>query len=380
MGGTDVQHPVPVLQRAILCRRDPCSFSPVLARWIETRSRRQRDSRPVRVRHRPDPYAARTGRNRRTQCAKRAPGERVRRGGVFRVRSAFVCRSEHSHRAVHRDDRQPCYYKDGWKLLALTPADIDKPHWQLFDVRTDPTELDDLASRFPDKVRELAEAWDHSAWANTVFPLLGNTVGAVRRPEEGALSRPVRLLAGTPPPLERYRSSKLIGFRDFDITVELDGYREGDAGVLVAHGDPQGGYLLYVEDGHLHLGYNAFGSYSVVDAGPLALGTERIGLSVTVVPRLRWDLHVSVDGIHAGQLLGQVQLVGMAPWTGISVGVDARGDLCRGRYDDAMVPSGTAARCAPSPTHPAGYKYRVVTSNPSNGKQSMPPTSPTIAS
>lgn len=104
--GTDVQHPVPVLQRAILCRRDPCSFSPVLARWIETRSRRQRDSRPVRVRHRPDPYAARTGRNRRTQCAKRAPGERVRRG-VFRARSAFVCRSEHSHRAVHRDDRQP---------------------------------------------------------------------------------------------------------------------------------------------------------------------------------------------------------------------------------------------------------------------------------
>ncbi|MDN5549074.1 MAG: sulfatase-like hydrolase/transferase, partial [Rhodococcus sp. (in: high G+C Gram-positive bacteria)] len=178
------------------------------------------------------------------------------------------------------------YYKDGWKLLALAPADIDKPHWQLFDVRADPTELDDLASRFPDKVRELAEAWDHSAWANTVFPLLGNTVGAVRRPEEGALSRPVRLLAGTPP-LERYRSSKLIGFRDFDITVELDGYREGDAGVLVAHGDPQGGYLLYVEDGHLHLGYNAFGSYSVVDAGPLALGTERIELSVTVVPRLR---------------------------------------------------------------------------------------------
>ncbi|QIP39007.1 hypothetical protein G9444_1763 [Rhodococcus erythropolis] len=136
----------------------------------------------------------------------------------------------------------------------------------------------------------------------------------------------MRLLAGTPP-LERYRSSKLIGFRDFDITIELDGYREGDAGVLVAHGDPQGGYLLYVEDGNLHLGYNAFGSYSVVDAGPLPVGTKRIDVSVAVLPRLRWDLHVSVDGIHAGQLLGQVQLVGMAPWTGISVGVDARGPV-----------------------------------------------------
>ncbi|AQA23597.1 putative arylsulfatase domain protein [Rhodococcus sp. MTM3W5.2] len=174
----------------------------------------------------------------------------------------------------------------------------------------------------------MAAAWDEAAWANTVFPLLNGGALAVRRPAEQALSRPVRLLAGTPP-LERYRSSKLIAFRDFEITAELggSGFAPGDEGVLVAHGDPQGGYLLYIEDGHLVFGLNSYGRYASVDAGPVPVGARRIEVSATVTPRLRWDFTVRVDGAPAGNLLGQVQLVGMAPWTGISVGVDARGPV-----------------------------------------------------
>ncbi|MFC9787377.1 arylsulfatase [Rhodococcus sp. NPDC127528] len=221
------------------------------------------------------------------------------------------------------------FYRDGWKLLAPHPgADVDAPAWQLFDVRTDPTELHDLADRHPEKVAELAQAWDDAAWTNTVFPLVSASGLAVRRPAEEALSRPVRLLAGTPT-LERYRSSRLISFRDFVIGAEFDadGFRDGDEGVLVAHGDPQGGYLLYIEDGHLHFGLNSFGRYASVDAGPVPVGSRLIEVSAAVRPRLRWDFTVRVDGIPAADLLGQVQLVGMAPWTGISVGVDARGPV-----------------------------------------------------
>ncbi len=224
------------------------------------------------------------------------------------------------------------YYRDGWKLLALNPtlldrgANLDDPRWQLFDVRCDPTELHDLAGRFPDKVTELAQAWDDAAWSNTVFPLLGHAVGAVRRPEEARYTRPVRILAGTPM-LERYRSSRLVAFRDFVIDVELGAFRPGDEGVLVAHGDLQGGYLLYVENDRLVFGYNAFGDYAEVDAGPVAPGARRLGLAATVVPSLRWDFTVTVDGTTTGELPGRIQLIGMAPWTGISVGVDARGPV-----------------------------------------------------
>ncbi|MFF0817264.1 arylsulfatase [Rhodococcus sp. NPDC003318] len=222
------------------------------------------------------------------------------------------------------------FYRDGWKLLALHPgANVDDPQWQLFDVRTDPTETHNVADRYPEKVAELAAAWDDSAWANTVFPLATPAGLFTRRPAEEALARPVRILAGTPT-LERYRSSKLITFRDFDIRVELGGsagYTPGDEGVLVAHGDVQGGYLLYVENGNLVFGVNSYGQYTAVDAGPVPAGARTIEVSAVVVPRLRWDFTIRVDGTDAAQLLGQVQLVGMAPWTGISVGVDARGPV-----------------------------------------------------
>ncbi|MEU7139991.1 arylsulfatase [Nocardia sp. NPDC046473] len=220
------------------------------------------------------------------------------------------------------------FYRDGWKLLSLHErgADVDAPNWQLFDVRADPTELHDLSAQFPEKAAELAAAWDESAWANTVFPLLTRQDLARRRPEERRFSEPLRLLPGTPT-LERYRSQRLIAYRDFTITAELDNYQPGEEGVLVAHGDPLGGYLLYLEDGWLTFGVNSYGRYDSVSTGPLAPGTRRISVSATVRPRLRWDFSVEVDGTRVAELRDQVQLVGMSPWTGISVGVDARGPV-----------------------------------------------------
>ncbi|MBH0776435.1 arylsulfatase [Nocardia bovistercoris] len=220
------------------------------------------------------------------------------------------------------------FYRDGWKLLSLYEpgADVDAPNWQLFDVRADPTELHDLSRDFPEKVEELAAAWDESAWANTVFPLLTRADLARRRPEESRLAAPLRLLPGTPT-LERYRSQRLIAYRDFTITAELGGYRAPAEGVLVAHGDPLGGYLLYIEDGHVTLGVNSYGNYRSVTSGPLPEGAELISLRAAVRPRLRQDFTVEVDGVRVAELTDTVQLVGMSPWTGISVGVDARGPV-----------------------------------------------------
>ncbi|MEV6278409.1 arylsulfatase [Nocardia sp. NPDC051832] len=218
------------------------------------------------------------------------------------------------------------FYRDGWKLLSLHEPgrDVDAPNWQLFDVRADPTELHDLSERHPEKAAELAAAWDESAWNNTVFPLLTRQDLARRRPEEARFAAPLRLLPGTPT-LERYRSQRLIAFRDFTIDVHLGGYQPGEEGVLVAHGDPLGGYLIYIEDGRVILGVNSYGVYGST-AAELTPGLQRITVSAAVRPRLRWDFRIEA-GAQQAELRDQVQLVGMAPWTGISVGVDARGPV-----------------------------------------------------
>ncbi|MDF3280634.1 arylsulfatase [Gordonia sp. N1V] len=224
------------------------------------------------------------------------------------------------------------FYRDGWKLVSLhrDPADVDNPTWELYDVNTDPAETDDLAARHPELVAELAAAWDDAAWRNTVFPLYDSAADQVRRrPDEERFTDPVRILAGTPP-LERYRSSKLIAYRDFDIEVELAGWTDLDEGVLVAHGDQQGGYLLYVEAGSAHFVFNSYGRISRVSA-PIPAGTGGLALRAVATPQVRWDftLEASVDGSSEviAKLDNQFQLIGMAPWTGISVGADARGPV-----------------------------------------------------
>ncbi|MET9468802.1 arylsulfatase [Streptomyces sp. NPDC006544] len=219
------------------------------------------------------------------------------------------------------------YYRDGWKLVTLhrPGAPYDDGEWALYDLTTDPTETTDVAADHPEAVKELAAAWEAAARRNGVFPLSdGSGALARRHPAEERFHRPLTLLPGTPE-LERYRSSRLISFRSFDISVELDEHGAGDQGVLVSHGDQGGGYSLYVEDGRLRFAYNEYGRLHEADAGPLPAGRRTVTLSATAVEGLRWEFRLLVDGVRTGRLAGSVhQLIGMAPLQGISVGVDRK--------------------------------------------------------
>lgn len=227
------------------------------------------------------------------------------------------------------------YYRDGWKLVTLhhPGAPYDDGEWALYDLARDPTEIDDISVDHPVVVRELADAWEKAAWRNGVFPL-SDASGrlAIRNPTEERLRRPVTLLAGTPE-LERYRSSKLITFRSFDIDIELTEHGTGDEGVLVSHGDQGGGYSVYVEQGRLHLAYNEYGVLREADAGPLAAGEHAIRVSASALPGLRWGWRIFVDGAETGRLAGVHQLIGMAPLQGISVGVDRRSPVSWPLYE-----------------------------------------------
>ncbi|MFE4638623.1 arylsulfatase [Streptomyces sp. NPDC056773] len=218
------------------------------------------------------------------------------------------------------------YYRDGWKLVTLhrPGAPYDDGEWALYDLRTDPTETTDVARDHPEVVKELAAAWESAAWRNGVFPLAdGSGALARRNPAEERFTRPVTLLAGTPE-LERYRSSRLISFRSFDVTVALDEHTVTDQGVLVSHGDQGGGYSLYVEDGRLRFAYNEYGELYETDAGPLPAGRRTVTLSADAVEGLRWEFRILIDGVETGRSPSVHQLIGMAPLQGISVGVDRR--------------------------------------------------------
>jgi arylsulfatase len=60
------------------------------------------------------------------------------------------------------------YRLGNWKALRLPPP-YGNGKWQLYDLAVDPGEVDDLAAEAPDRVAELAEAWERYAEANGVI-------------------------------------------------------------------------------------------------------------------------------------------------------------------------------------------------------------------
>ncbi|MCP2339402.1 arylsulfatase [Actinomadura rupiterrae] len=256
------------------------------------------------------------------------------------------------------------YYRDGWKLVTLhrpgRPHDEDP--WELYDLRTDPTETNDLAAEHPDLVKELAAAWEEAAWQNQVFPLDDGTgyLWTARPASEDAFREPVTLLPGTPH-LERYRSARLVAFRDFEVDIRLT-HEADTAGVLFAHGDQGGGYNLYIEDGHLWFAYNEYGVLYEVDLGTLPAGPHSLTVSATALEGYRWDFAITVDGTLAGRLGDVRMLIGMAPMQGIDVGIDRRSPVSWPLYEryGAFPYTGSLESVTYRPGAPASYDPQEV--------------------
>jgi arylsulfatase A-like enzyme len=228
------------------------------------------------------------------------------------------------------------YYEDGWEVVTihhpLTPFADEE--WELYDLTTDPVELDDRSAAEPERRARMIEAWEREAWANQIYPLdEGSAIRYLLRPERSEVyRRPVRIVAGTPS-LERWRSVQLIWFRTVTISVELD-YAAGDQGTLVAHGDQGSGYLLYVLDGRLWFVHNdGRGHLRRLDGGTVPVGARRIEAHLEAVGGGNWTVTLSIDGADRGLLEGVPLLYGMAPFEGIDVGIDRRSPVSWELYE-----------------------------------------------
>lgn len=217
-----------------------------------------------------------------------------------------------------------------WKAVSPVPPRREEGAagglWELYRLSEDPTETRDLAATHPDRVADLAERWRSEAWRNTVFPLDDDGALHENRPEtEAVLAEPV-ILVPFRPPLERFRAARLTVLKSFAVEASLV-LGAGAAGVVVSHGDQGGGYLLAIEDGAPLLSYNAYGEMHRARGDALEPGDHAIVLRVDELEGLRWRLRIEVDGAPSAEIPEVPMLLGMAPFTGISVGYDYGGPV-----------------------------------------------------
>ena len=159
-------------------------------------------------------------------------------------------------------------YKDGWmasvrhgRLPWITglgsSKSFDEDTWELYDLRGDFSQYDDVAAKQPGKLKELQDTFWIEAEKYQVLPLddrLAERMNPANRPSLTEGRTVFTYFQGAHIPDSA--ASKSTQNRSHTITAYIDIPKGGSDGVLIAAGGTVGGFSLYVKDGRPVYEYN----------------------------------------------------------------------------------------------------------------------------
>jgi arylsulfatase A-like enzyme len=215
-----------------------------------------------------------------------------------------------------------------YKIVSLQPPGkpLDLENWMLFDLERDATETCDLARDEPDRLRELAAAFDADATANHVYPLDNRGV-------HRALTVPPFLEAE----INRARTfypgagtaalsvvAPLIADRDYRLHCRFT-CSDADEGVVFAVGDSLAGMALFVRAGRGSFVYHAGEGEEVVREFDVGTGVVQFELAHRALGNRKGVGSIAIDGQPVCTLdMSPTTILGLGVGEGLDVGVDRK--------------------------------------------------------
>jgi arylsulfatase len=232
----------------------------------------------------------------------------------------------------YENEGNRAYYKDGWVLVTEHQQGdpfADK-EWALYNVRNDFSETNNLAAKYPEKVKELARAFDQAARRYQVYPLDDRGLERILAmpPYLRVKGGPRTFYPGTPQ-IPRVTMMPLTAVRSYAITARFN-YKPQDQGVIYAHGGQEGGYLLYVEDGRLFFEYNGMGKMYKLPAAAIQPGDLEVVMDLKALEKLQGQVTLAVNGKKVSE--GKVFASGTG-MEGLDIGQDSRGPVSWAVYE-----------------------------------------------
>ena len=176
-------------------------------------------------------------------------------------------------------------YHNGWKAIAVHQrgsGDWSTDRWELFKVDEDFNELNDLAAKQPDKLREMQERWWGEAGKYNVLPL--DDRGFDRQADQQTNNRPATMATFYPGNIQIPRSSipRFLN-RSFSLTADTEIPARGTEGVLLALGGRFAGFSFFVQNNRLHFVYNYLGleRYTITATETLPTGPAKLRMDFT---------------------------------------------------------------------------------------------------
>jgi arylsulfatase len=185
-------------------------------------------------------------------------------------------------------------YHDGWMAsdLSVIPwesthgeVDPDSQKWELYDTAKDFSQADDVAAKYPQKLRELQDLWWAEAAKHDVLPMDWRVSERFNselagRPVLGGDAKSFTYYpgqVGLPPD-----ASPRILNRSWTLTADLDVPSSDAEGMIVTQGGGVGGYGLYLRDGKPTFVYNYLSIDRTTITGPQSLPKGKVQIKVEV--------------------------------------------------------------------------------------------------
>lgn len=217
-----------------------------------------------------------------------------------------------------------------WLANAPLPP-FNEDRWELYNVEEDFSQSNNLAEKYPEKLKELQAVFDQEAIRNHVYPLDDRRV---ERFNPAIAGRPD--LIGDRKSLTLYEGMTGIAENAFinvkgrphTVTAEVEIPAGGANGVIIAQAGRFGGWSLFMKEGKIHEVYNYGGLQrtTVSSSEPLSPGKHKVVYEYhpdAAKPGSGATSRLSVDG----QLVGQAHIPQTMPFAysadeGVDVGTD----------------------------------------------------------
>ena len=212
-------------------------------------------------------------------------------------------------------------YHDGWKAVTFKPLghlyddglDPDAPFetdvWELFDVRTDPSETHDLADAEPERLPRMIALWWEEARKYQVLPLDNRPLAALEAPRRPFHTRRVGTYWPSPHPVPEVNAINTRG-QSHTITARVEipaGIDRGSdsmpiEGTLLALGTVLGGWSFHLLNGRMRYVSNYVGrNQYVVESEPIVPpGSHELVMRFDARPDYSGTVHLLLDGATVG--------------------------------------------------------------------------------
>jgi len=210
-------------------------------------------------------------------------------------------------------------YYDGWMASAFGPRkpwvadlsgligwDPDEDVWELYNLKEDFSQANDLAEEMPKKLQAMKDMFTMQATKNKVFPIGGGLYTVAYHPEERRAStlKEWNFFPGQVRIAEALAPKFMSGFSSL-ATIEAD-VPENAEGVFFCVGGISAGFTVYMDKGYLHAEYNCMTvqRFKIKSDEPIPTGKIKIEVELQFdekKPQAPATLTLRVNGKQVGQ-------------------------------------------------------------------------------